>query len=205
MSELLTAKIQNQRSRNSKKVLQKWCFMENTNREKPTDDISPEIFRAFIIPMRLGVFIDRLEDLNDVRSFRIIFVNPAASKFAGADVSRFVGRTLPEAFPPFMDTEYPERMRQVVLTKVPDSWEIEYSDKNIKQGWFRVDVFPLPDNCLGFTTENITVQRQAEQKFSEHVEAVERMNKYMLSHGKLVADLQREVDELKEKLERAGS
>jgi hypothetical protein len=45
--------------------------------------------------------------------------------------------------------------------------EISYGDEWIRQGVYAVQAFPLPENCLGVTIENVTDRKLAERAVRE--------------------------------------
>ena len=70
---------------------------------KPTAlQLYPEILRD----LPLGVVVLHVEDPSDVKSFRIIDLNPAAAEITGSTMEDLRGRTLAE-FPEFLKTSFP--------------------------------------------------------------------------------------------------
>src|SRR2546421_23713 len=123
----------------------------------------PEILRG----LPLGVVVLHLENPQDVKSFRIIDLNPAAAHITGATLESLHGRTLAE-FPKLLKTPFLGRCLDALLTREPkDLGEIFYGDELIRQGTYSVQVFPLPGNFMGVAFENVTERKIAEQALRE--------------------------------------
>jgi hypothetical protein len=111
-----------------------------------------------------GVAVWQLRDSSDLRSFRLVGVNPAAERELRAPLGFAVGRLITDSFPKLLDTPVPERYRRVILSGKPDTFgELEYRDARIPKGVFWVDCFPLPEGCVGVTLENITERKRMTQ------------------------------------------
>ncbi len=95
-------------------------------------------YRSIMESTPLGIHVYKLNDKDE-----LIFsgANRAAEKILGVKLSKYVGLTIGEAFPPLLDTEIPERYKEVALTGEP--WAIEhvdYQDEKIS-GAYEVSVF----------------------------------------------------------------
>ncbi len=112
-----------------------------------------------------GIHIYELEDLNDDTTLRMIAANPATEKLTGVPVGEIIGKTLDENFPGLRSKGIPQNYAEVVRTK--NAYEIEdihYSDERVVAGAFAVKAFPLPNNRVGVSFENITEKKKAEQE-----------------------------------------
>jgi PAS domain S-box-containing protein len=119
----------------------------------------PEVLRG----LPLAVVVLHLENPQDVKSFRIIDLNPAAAHIAGATPESLRGRTLAE-FPKLLETPIPGRCFDALHARGPkDLGEISYGDELIRQGIYSVQVFPLSGNFMGVAFENVTERKLAEQ------------------------------------------
>jgi PAS domain S-box-containing protein len=125
-----------------------------------------EILRA----LPLGVVLLHLEDPQDIKSLKIIDLNPAAAEITAAPRENLLGKTLGD-FPKLFETGLPERCLAVLESGEPKVVEqIRYGDEYIRQGIYSVRIFSLPDNFLGIAFENTTGRLQAEQALRESEE-----------------------------------
>lgn len=112
----------------------------------------------------------QLQNPQDVKTYRIIDINPAATLQTGATREALQGRTLAE-FPKLLKTRFPHLCLESIQTGEPRNLgDISYGDERIRQGIYSVQIFPLPDNFLGVAFENVTNRRQAEQALRESEE-----------------------------------
>jgi PAS domain S-box-containing protein len=119
----------------------------------------PEIFRG----LPLGVVVLRLENLQDVKSFRIIDFNPATAEMVGVSTDELRGKTFAD-FPKLLKTELPSNLLDAFHAGEPRNLgEISYGGELIRQGIYSVQIFPLSDNFLGVTFENVTHRKHAEE------------------------------------------
>ncbi len=118
--------------------------------------------------IRTGLYIYHLEKTDDDTTLRMIAVNPAAGRLTGISAKDLIGKTLDENFPGLRARGIPSDYANVVRTKISKQFEdITYSDKRIIEGAFSFNAFPLPDNCVGVSFENITEQVKAKQEIIE--------------------------------------
>jgi PAS domain S-box-containing protein len=95
----------------------------------------------------------------------LVFVgaNPAADRILGVDHSRFVGRTIEEAFPGLAQTEVATRYKEAALHGTPWRTEqIEYKDGTIK-GAFEVAAFQTEPGKMAALFNDITDRKRAEE------------------------------------------
>lgn len=112
----------------------------------------------------IGMAVWRLEDLDDVRTFRLVSVNPAALPLTGRTEEELLGKSMWEVFPVFMRTGIPETYREVILSgKAKDLGEVRYGDERIREGVFAIKAFPLPGRCVGLAFEDITQRKRTEE------------------------------------------
>jgi PAS domain S-box-containing protein len=134
------------------------------------DDAGGALNFEILRGLPLGVVVLHLEDPDDIRSYRIVDLNPAAAEITGATREDLRGRTLAE-FPKLLDTPFPHRCQEGFRTRSPKNLgEISYGDERIRRGIYSVQIFPLSDNFMGVSLENVTKRRQAEQSLLESEE-----------------------------------
>jgi PAS domain S-box-containing protein len=115
--------------------------------------------------IQTGIHIYELENLNDDRTLRMIAANPATEKLTGVPVGEIIGKTLDENFPGLRKKGIPQKYAEVVREK--NAYELEdinYSDERVVAGAFALKAFPLPNNRVGVSFENITEKKQAEEE-----------------------------------------
>jgi len=114
------------------------------------------------VNIRTGLHIYHLENPDDDRTLRMIGVNPAAERLTGIPAGDLLGNTLDENFPGLRDKGIPAEYANVVRTKTSKQFdELIYGDERVLEGAFTFNAFPLPDNCVGISFENITEQYKA--------------------------------------------
>lgn len=127
--------------------------------------------------MPIGLLILKLEDENDLGSFRYIYKNEAAIKAFGVD-RRDIGKTIAEFYPEFLDTEIPalylEALRSNEVKALP---RIIYGDKNVPESVFDLFAAPLMENYIGIFIENITERVKTEKRLqsAERQEAIGKL------------------------------
>ena len=115
----------------------------------------------------MGIVVLRLENPGDPNSFRIIDLNPAVASLTGYSYEDLRGKTLAE-FPNVLKTPFPsECMNVLQVRNSKNLGEISYGDERIRQGIYSVQIFPLYDNFLAVSFENVTRARQPEQVLSD--------------------------------------
>ncbi len=132
--------------------------------------INKELQQASDIFMniRTGLYIYHLEDLDDDTTLRLIGVNPSAEKLIRIQAKDLLGNTLDENFPGLREKGMPQAFAEVVRTKIPRQFdEFFYSDFRIPEGAFTFNAFPLPDNCVGVSFEDVTEQFLAKEALME--------------------------------------
>ena len=131
--------------------------------------------------MQIGISVWRLEDVDDVKSFRLVVSNPAAEQASGAPVENFLGKTMAEGSPKLLETEIPKILREVVLSgQARDLGEIQYGDDHGSAVIYWAKAFPLPNNCAGISFENITERRRMEQSLLEAADLERRTSEITL-------------------------
>src|SRR5229473_1531456 len=126
----------------------------------------PEIFSG--LPM--GVVVLQFENPKDVRSFRIMDLNPAAASLTGASLEELRGRALGD-FPTLLKTPFPNGCLNALHDRKPKNLgEITCGDESIRQGIYSVQIFPLSGNFLGIVFENVTDRNRSEQTLRESEE-----------------------------------
>ena len=126
--------------------------------------------------IQTGTYIYHLEDLNDDRTLRLVLANPASEKLTNVPVKDIVGKTLDEIFPGLRKAGIPQEYANVIRTGVPyEIDEIIYGDDRVIESSFSVNTFPLPDQRIGVSFENITERKKAEISLRENESKLRRI------------------------------
>jgi len=144
------------------------------------------LYPEILSRLPIGVVVLHLENPKDVRSFRIIDLNPAAASLTGSTLEALRGRALAE-FPKLLKTPFPKGCLDALHAREPKNLgEISCGDERIRQGIYSVQVFPLSGNLLGVAFENVTDRHRSEQALHESEERlrllVQVVQEYAIFH-----------------------
>ncbi len=157
--------------------------------------------------MQVGIYIYHLEDLEDDGTLRMISANPASEKLTGVPPSEVIGKTLDENFPGLREKDIPQKYAEVIRSQEP--WETEdiyYGDERVISAAFSVKAFPLPNNQVGVSFENIMGRKKIENEIRAKNEELEKtlarikemhiqlvMSEKMASLGEITAGVAHEI------------
>lgn len=115
--------------------------------------------------IQVGLYIYHLEDLEDDHSLRLIAANPASSLIVGIPDSDIIGKNIDEIFPILRKSNIPQQYAEVVRTQIPvDVEDVYYQDDKTIPATYSLKVFPLPNQCVGISFENVSARRNAENE-----------------------------------------
>ncbi len=115
--------------------------------------------------IQVGLYIYHLEDLEDDHTLRLIAANPASSLIVGIPGSDIIGKYIDEIFPILRKSNIPQQYAEVVKTQIPvDVEDVYYQDDKIMSATYSLKVFPLPNQCVGVSFENVSARRNAENE-----------------------------------------
>ena len=131
-------------------------------REKLED--SEKKFRNIFESIPRGMFFYSLEDEE-----KLVFsgFNPAAEKVLKVNCSKFMGKTIEEAFPPLVNTNIPSRYKSLAKEGGIWSWnQVDYEYEKIK-GVYEVVAFQTSPNKMVTSFTDITEKIEIENKIKE--------------------------------------
>ncbi len=138
--------------------------MDSPNSTKEALQQASDIFNN----IQLGIYIYHLENKDDDKSLRLVSANPATEHLTGVPTKNVIGHTLDENFPGLREKGIPQKYADVVRKQ--QAIEIEdlyYGDNRVIEGAFSIKAFPLPNDHVGVSFENITVRKKAETELIE--------------------------------------
>jgi rsbT co-antagonist protein RsbR len=121
------------------------------------------VYAEVVNGMQHGVMVWRLEQLDDSHSLVAVAGNPAAARLAGLDLRDHVGKKFTEIFPDLKENALLEIYAEVVRTgKSRNLGELSF-ESNGQTSQFAIEAFPLPDQCVAISFENVTERKRAEE------------------------------------------
>lgn len=119
-------------------------------------------YQVLVENIPVGIHVYKLEKADDDSSLRLVFVNKAAEQFACVAAGEILGNTLDDNFPGLRSKGLPQRFADVVRTQQPVVIDdVFYGDARVTAGWFSVQAFPLGEDMVGVSFENITKRKNA--------------------------------------------
>ena len=109
-----------------------------------------EMRKAMLIVENIptGLHLYHLENVDDDRTLRMVYANPAVEGLTGVAPEDVIGRTVDECFPSLRERGIPRRYAEVVRTQVPIAF-----DDFVYRG--------RPDPCCGLLREGLPAARPA--------------------------------------------
>jgi PAS domain S-box-containing protein len=115
--------------------------------------------------MQMGLYVYELEELEEDRTLRMVVANPASGTLSGIGSEQLIGKYIDEIFPALRDLGIPKRFADVVRTGQAGEFEdFYYADDRVLEAAYAVKAFPLPNQRVGITFDNITARKQIEEE-----------------------------------------
>ncbi len=138
---------------------------ESVNRAEKAQAES-KIYQDIVENIPIGFFVWRLKDFDDLSSFQLVTVNPAASQLLEVPLQDEIGSMMGDCFPKLLTpgnaaivTAYIDVIREG-KAKILD--DVIYSNKTGNKSVFALKAFPLPNHCVGVAFDNVTRRKRAE-------------------------------------------
>lgn len=132
--------------------------------------------------INVGLYIYRLEDLQDDSTLVLIDANPATEAMTGLSCGEIIGKRLEDHFPAARRHGLPQLYADVVRTGRPVEIGDFYVEESwIGPGWRHVSAFPLPDQCMGVSFSNITLRKRMEEDLAKEKNNLQALFEHMLN------------------------
>jgi len=122
-----------------------------------------DVYVQVVSAMQHGVFVWRLEQLDDPTSLTAVTGNPAAARIAGLDLREHIGKKFGDIFPDSSETSLLATYAELIRTgQSRNLGELSFGsgDQTIL---FTIEAFPLLNNCIAVIFEDVTERRRAEE------------------------------------------
>ena len=160
------------------RVMRRTAQLEESNRQKDelieSEKLAKseiKIYEDIVENIQIGLCIWQMDNIDDITSFRLANINPAASKMLGVDIQDDIDKPIEECFPNLLDEEHigiVEAYAEVVKFKqAKDLGEFSYGDERVPTSFFKVIAFPLPDNLMGVAFNNVGERKRMELALAE--------------------------------------
>jgi PAS domain S-box-containing protein len=129
--------------------------------------LAERLYESTINTMRIGLYIWRLEETDGSITFRLVAANPATKRFGRPLTKDSLGKTL-EEISPELNKEVAKIGQNVIRSRRAVSLgEFCYTDEHARERFVSVNAFPLPDDCIGVTLEDITDRKISEERMAQ--------------------------------------
>jgi len=153
------------------------AVVDITARKKANEQI--QIYKDVVKNVPIGLVMFQFENINDIKSLKVLLANPAAEKFYNAKAKDFVGKYLFDFSPDSFQSGRVDAYRDVVKRgQTKDLGIVHYkgsvkteSGAQLAENYFHFVAFPLPNNSMALSVENVTEQVKTEERFERVVEA----------------------------------
>ena len=121
------------------------------------------------------------------REWRHVIVNEAGSRFTHIPVEKLLGNKLTDLFPGVEKTSFFAAFRRVMETRKPETASDKYVFEDGREGWYEVDVYPVPEGILCMSTD-ITSRKKTEEEIRKSEVILQN-----IADSVIVTDLQGQI------------
>lgn len=135
----------------------------------------------------VGMLIYGFTDPGDVGGFRLVALNPAATRMVGLGLAQSVGGTIRETSPGMLEAEAASHFAATVDTGEPHQWSVTLGSPPDERS-YRSQTVPLGAAHVGVLFEDVTEQERAHLQLERYLSELERSNReldefaYVASH-----------------------
>lgn len=122
----------------------------------------------------VGFQMFELVDKNDLGSFTFRATNIECGRQTGMDMKQFIGQSIREAMPDVLNMNVLHLYEEALISKkTVDLGVVEYGDKKVNLGHYKVEVYHIDNKHVGVIFNNITAQIEAETRLKKKIAEVE--------------------------------
>lgn len=153
------------------------------------------MYRSVLDRAPIGIAIFRLDDLNDDRTMRIIYINQIIANLIGIASTNVIGKTLDELFPSLREQGIPQTYAHVIRSDEGLEREIVSNNEHLPTATYLMRMIPIPDQSIAVIYEDITDLKNAEHKLKQmNAELEQRVAKSVTRLNLAQRTMQRLID-----------
>jgi rsbT co-antagonist protein RsbR len=144
--------------------------------ERAQAQIDLQVYAEVVSGMQHGVIVWRLAQLDDPSSLVAVAGNPAAERIAGLDLRVHIGKRFVEIFPDLVESGLLQVYADVIRTgQSRNLGELSFNSGD-QAMLFTIEIFPLPNQCIAVTFENVTERKRAEEALRQSMLQEEKIH-----------------------------
>jgi PAS domain S-box-containing protein len=174
-----------------------WTILKRKRAEQ-TQRESEAKYRSLVEHVPVGM---HFYELNPDGALIFTGANPGADQILGIENSRFVGKTIEEAFPGLAGTEVPSRYREAAAHgAVWQTEQVDYEGQRIR-GAFSVTAFPIAEGSMVAMFTDITRRKQTERELQAAYEQISASEEELREQYDELSSAQGEIQARKQQME----
>lgn len=138
-------------------------------------------YREIVKKTPIGLVVLKLEDTNNIKSLKVVSVNPAALEVTGLKAETVLNQYLVDFSPESYDSGRREAFMNVISTGKTNDLGIIYYPGNaiVSKRFFQSLCFALPNNHIGITLQDVTKKVRTEKELISAKETAEQSKKFI--------------------------